>query len=158
MTTWLGLSGLVQENVSDWVMSGEVSVPVIRLTSVPPYAKGAGSSCWISSEKVEAAPPCASPQAIMIAPARMFSCLSMPSARIWEQSNPLGTRGSVELMIMRGFCCACAEKAPKPTSARKTPTRTVSRPIKTRRLKKADCEVVVFFIGLLGDFFFVDGF
>ena len=29
----MGLSGLAQVNVSDWVMFGEVSVPVIRLTS-----------------------------------------------------------------------------------------------------------------------------
>jgi len=120
---------------------------VIRLTSAPPYARGvAASSCCISSEKFEAEPPCASPQAIMIAPARILSCLSMPSARIWEQSNPLGTKGSVELMIMCGFCCACAEKTPKPTSASKTPARTTNSPIKTRRLKKADCEVDFFFI------------
>src|SRR5438445_970653 len=141
-------------------MSGEVSVPVIRLTSVEPYVRGA-RVLWIAWETVsrtEGAPPCASPQAIMIAPARMFSCLSMPSARIWEQSNPLGTRGSLDVVIMRCFCCACAEKAPKPTSARKTPARTTNRPIKRRRLKKADCEDFVFFIGLLGDFLFVDGF
>ncbi len=45
------------------------------------------------------------------------------------------------------FCCACA--TPKPASARKTPARTINRPIKTRRLKKADCEVDFFFIGLI---------
>ena len=53
------------------------------------------------------------------------------------------------------FCCACAELAvspenvPRPISARKTPARTTNRPIKTRRLKKADCEV---------DFFFMSGY
>src|SRR5262249_25465428 len=131
-------------------MLGLVSVPVIRLTSAPPYARGvAASTCCMSSAKLEAEPPCASPQAIMIAPARMLSCLLMPSARIWAQSNPLGTSGSKELVIMRAFCCACAENAPIPTSARKTPARTVNRPIKTRRLKNADCEV---------DFFFIDEF
>ena len=35
-TIWLGLSGLAVVNVSDWVMLGEVSVPVIRSTSVAP--------------------------------------------------------------------------------------------------------------------------
>ena len=44
--------------------------------------------------------------------------------------------------------CACAENSPKPSSARKTPARTISRPIEDRRLKKADCEVDFFFIGL----------
>ena len=34
----LGLSGLAQVNVSDWVMFGGVSVPVIRLTSPAPYS------------------------------------------------------------------------------------------------------------------------
>jgi hypothetical protein len=40
------------------------------------------------------------------------------------------------------------ENAPKPKSARKTPARTINRPIKGRRLKKADFEV---------DFLFMDG-
>src|SRR6266480_5819007 len=82
----------------------------------------------------------------MMACARMFSCLSIPSSLMREQSNPGGTRGSVDVMVTLD-CCACAEKAPKPSSARKTPARTINRPIKMRRLKKADCE----------DFFFMDG-
>src|SRR5439155_1658376 len=32
----------------------------------------------------------------MIAPARRFSCLSMPSCLILEQSNAVGTSGSIE--------------------------------------------------------------
>ena len=57
-------------------------------------------------------------------------------------------------MIILGFCCACAElavspeKVPKPSNARKTPARKTDKPIKTRRLKNADCEV---------DFFFMSG-
>src|SRR5205809_5001054 len=38
------------------------------------------------------------------------------------------------------------ENAPKPSSARRTPARTTTSPIKTRRLKKADLEVDFFFI------------
>ena len=36
-----------------------------------------------------------------------------------------------------------------PASARKTPARTINRPIKTRRLKKADCEADFFFMELV---------
>src|SRR6266850_5291051 len=50
-------------------------------------------------------------------------------------------------LVIICFCCACAEKAPKPSSARKTPARTTNRPIKTRRLKKADCDVDFFIEG-----------
>jgi len=56
------------------------------------------------------------------------------------------------MLIILYFCCACAELAviaenvPRPASARKIPTRTMSRPIKTRRLKKADCEADFFFM------------
>jgi hypothetical protein len=59
------------------------------------------------------------------------------------------------------FCSACAELAvtaenvPRPTNARKTPVKTIKRPIKTRRLKKADCEADFFFMELAND---VDGF
>ena len=38
------------------------------------------------------------------------------------------------------------ENVPRPSSARKTPERTINRPIKTRRLKKADCEADFFFM------------
>ena len=59
------------------------------------------------------------------------------------------------MLIILCFCCACAEpaviaeNAPRPASARKTPARTINRPIKTRRLKKADREA---------DFFFMSGY
>src|SRR5438067_2019504 len=88
----------------------------------------------------------------MIAPARRLSCLSMPRARICEQSNPAGTRAFGGLVMMRAFCCAFAELAvrpenvPRPITARKTPVRTTNSPIKTRRLKNADCEVDFCFI------------
>jgi len=50
------------------------------------------------------------------------------------------------------FCCALAgfaavaENVPRLTSARKTPAKTINRPIKTRRLKKADREADFFFM------------
>ena len=64
------------------------------------------------------------------------------------------------MLIILYFCCACAELAviaenvPKLASAKKTPARTINRPIKTRRLKKADCEADFFFMELAND---VDG-
>ena len=64
-------------------------------------------------------------------------------------------------MIILCLCCACAllavsaENVPRPARARKTPARTTNRPIKTRRLKKADFEVDFFFIEFAND---VDGF
>src|SRR5204863_5216107 len=85
-----------------------------------------------------------------MAPARRFSCRSMPSSRMREQSNRAGTRGSMEdLAFGFCFCCAWAEKPPRPISAKKTPVRTRNRPVKRRRLKKADCEA---------DFFFISGY
>src|SRR5437588_2861827 len=39
-----------------------------------------------------------------------------------------------------------AGNAPKPTSARKAPASATNRPNRTRRLKKADCEVDFFFM------------
>src|SRR5436190_10193879 len=89
----------------------------------------------------------------MIAPARMFSCLSMPFSGIVEQSNPTGTRASVELVMIWYFpnafaiFAAGAEKTPKPASTRKTPVRTTSTPIKTRGLNRPDCEADFFFMG-----------
>ena len=59
------------------------------------------------------------------------------------------------MLIILYLCCACAllavsaENVPKPASARKTPARTINRPIKIRRLKKADCEA---------DFVFISGY
>src|SRR6185369_6906287 len=74
-----------------------------------------------------------------------------------EQSNPGGNRlRSIDLVAVFCFCfvgaelAAFAENAPNPNSARETPARIVKRPIKTRRLKKADFEVDVFFMVLGG--------
>src|SRR6516162_901601 len=90
--TWLGLSGLAVLNVSDWVMLGEVSGPVTRSTSAAPYARGTGLNSfltargrgrfWIAWDTIPPREPerCAWPQAIIMAPARKFSCLSMPSS------------------------------------------------------------------------------
>src|SRR6266446_8170354 len=68
------------------------------------------------------------------------------------QSNPGGRPG---MSIILCFCCACAELAvipenvPTAASARRTPAMSMNKPIKTRRLKKADCEA---------DFFFMNGY
>src|SRR6516165_2705871 len=97
------------------------------------------------------------PHAIMISPARKFSCLSMPSAEIWEQSNPGGSPlRSMEPRAGLYFCCAFPIPAgdatlPRPKgvaarSARDRPVVMINRPIKTRRLKKAE---------LADDFFFM---
>src|SRR5205814_6738817 len=45
-----------------------------------------------------------------------------------------------------GDCAFADEKKPKLSSARNTPDRKTNRPIKTRRLKNADCEVDFLFI------------
>src|SRR4029077_19395213 len=106
-------------------------------------------------------PPLAWPQKIMMAPARKFSILSMPSWRILEQSNPGGISGLMRwgLGAMLYFCRVRAAletgpgragNAPKPTSARKTPARAMERPIRTRKLKNADCEVDFFFMNGVG--------
>src|SRR4030095_1913149 len=96
-------------------------------------------------------PPSIAPQAIMIAPARKFSCLSMPSSAILEQSNPTGTRGSWDtvimlLVILNG--AVLAAYASSASSARETPASAMHRPINTRRLKKADFEADFFFMEL----------
>ena len=65
------------------------------------------------------------------------------------QSNP---GGRPAMLIILCVCCAFAELAvspenvPRPITARKTPVRTTNSPIKTRRLKNADCEVDFCFI------------
>ena len=57
-------------------------MPVTRSTSAAPYAKGANRFLIKRPigprVEVEVETPGASPQAIMMAPARKFSCLSMP--------------------------------------------------------------------------------
>src|SRR4026209_2082914 len=98
--------------VSDCVMLGEVSLWLIRFTSPAPYARGSnhfliGRPMGPSVEVAEVACPGTSPQAIMSAPARWFSCLSMPFSRIVEQSNPTGTKGSEELVIILPLVIAC---------------------------------------------------
>ena len=63
------------------------------------------------------------------------------------------------MLIILGFGCAFAELAaitenvPRLASVRKTPARRMNRPIKTRKLKKADREADFFFM----DRFDVDG-
>ena len=96
----------------------------------------------------------------MIAPARKFSILLMPSWRILEQSKPGGTSGLmywdlVVTLYLKGPAGAlCPAGAPRPggfavaSSASDTPARPINSPTKTRRLKNADCEV---------DFFFMNG-
>src|SRR4029077_9781550 len=99
----------------------------------------------------------------MMAPARRFSCLSMPSCLSVEQSNIGGTSGSMEdfvvtvvTLYLNGPAGALGPAgAPRPagfavaSNARETPARAINRPAKTRRLKNADCEV---------DFFFMNGY
>src|SRR4026208_1918004 len=99
----------------------------------------------------------------MIAPARKFSILSMPSWRILEQSNIGGTSAGhpdwvgtlylpgdgattrfADAPRTAGFPVA---SAPRASSER--PASATNRPTKTRRLKNADCEV---------DFFFMNGY
>src|ERR1700757_785661 len=96
----------------------------------------------------------------MIAPARRFSCLSIPSCLILEQSNAAGTSGSMEDLVVTlylpgdgattrfagavraaGFAVASAPKA-----SSEAPANATNRPTKTRRLKNADCEVDFFFM------------
>jgi len=56
------------------------------------------------------------------------------------------------MLIILWFCFACAElearaeNVPRPASARETPARTMNRPIKTRKLKKADREADFLFM------------
>src|SRR4029077_12800838 len=99
----------------------------------------------------------------MIAPARRFSCLSMPNCLILEQSNIGGTSGSMEDLVVTLYLNGPAgalrpagtlrpTDAPRPggfaaaSSASETPARAINRPTKTRRLKNADCEVDFFFM------------
>src|SRR5439155_9257898 len=90
----------------------------------------------------------------MIAPARKFSILSMPSWRILEQSKPGGTSaGNPDWVVTLylpgdgattrppGFAVASAPKA-----SSDAPAMATNRPTKTRRLKNADCEVTFFFM------------
>src|SRR5439155_25504555 len=157
-TIWLGLSGLAVVNVSDWVTLGKLSAPVIRSTSVLPNARG-DNSFWASLENAlpcEALPPSDRPQKIIMEPARKFSCLSMPSSLMREQSIAAGTSGSMALEAMPYFCCISASCAadrlffcPNGLAARSAsemPVIPTNSPIKTRGLKNADREVDFFFM------------
>src|SRR6266481_4731612 len=128
-------------------MFGELSVPVIRFTSVAPYARGAYALLIASNNAFEAEgfPPCASPHAIMIAPARKFSCLSIPSSLIREQSNPTGTSGSVDCIMTCCLSWASAENAPKPSSVMTTLAAQKTEATRRRRVN-GDCEVEFFFM------------
>src|SRR5205085_2509323 len=158
-------------------MCGGVSVPVTRSTSVPPKLTGAVRLCTSLENALElpassgSPPPLAWPQKTMIAPARKFSILSMPSWRILEQSNPGGISGLTccDLVVILWFCCdrgkrGC-EETPGPdisgfamaSSARETPARATNIPNKTRKLKNADCEVDFFFISGVGYGYGVNG-
>ena len=60
----------------------------------------------------------------------MFSCLSMRSCRILEQSNPAGTRGSSELTMILFLPTVWTtvwkpswDNAPEPASAKKSADR-----------------------------------
>src|SRR5438874_4566898 len=93
----------------------------------------------------------------MMAPARKFSCLSIPSRLTLEQSNATGTSGSIEDWVVtlslfgEGATTRLAD-APRPSgfavasNASETPAKAINRPTKTRRLKNADCEVDFFFM------------
>src|SRR5213592_4688005 len=106
----------------------------------------------------------------MIAPARKFSILSMPSWRILEQSKPGGTSAGhpdwVVTLYLPGdgatTCLACALRpagfavANAPKASSEAPASATNRPTRTRRLKNppslrlrragADCEVTFFFM------------
>jgi hypothetical protein len=86
----------------------------------------------------------------------------MPSWRILEQSNPGGTSGLIDGVVLY-LCSDRAWLEPRLPLAevtlgingfavanskarRNTPTSTTNRPKKTRTLKKADCELDFFFI------------
>src|SRR5215475_6514843 len=95
-----------------------------------------------------------------MAPARRFSCLSIPSCLILEQSNIAGTSGSMEDWVVTLYLNGPAGAlrpagAPRPagfavaSKASENPVRATNRPTRTRRLKNADCEV---------DFFFMNGY
>src|SRR4029453_3578268 len=96
----------------------------------------------------------------MMAPARKFSILSMPSWRILEQSNIGGTNAGQPDWVVTlyfpgdgattrfaaalraaGFAVANA-----PNASSETPARAINRPTKTRKLKNADREVDFFFM------------
>src|ERR1043166_9729154 len=94
----------------------------------------------------------------MIAPARKFSILWMLSSSILLQSNPTGTRGSLDAVIMWFLILTgapFAANASRATSASETPASAMHRPIKTRRLKNADFEADFFFIGVQAEWFFL---
>src|SRR4026209_1496289 len=96
----------------------------------------------------------------MIAPARKFSILSMPSWRILEQSNIGGTSAGhpdwVVTLYLPGdeattrFACAPRAAgfglASAPRASSEAAASATNRPSKTRRLKNADCEVDFFFM------------
>src|SRR5213080_2006029 len=98
----------------------------------------------------------------MIAPARRFSCLSMPSCLILEQSNATGTSGSIEDWVVTLYLpgdgattrlwdaprTAGLAVANAPKASSEIPARATNSPTKTRRLKNADCEVDFFFMEL----------
>lgn len=84
----------------------------------------------------------------MMAPALRFVCLSMPNSWILEQSNKLGTNGSIDAVMGLSFCCACMENLSKLNSASKTPAKTMHKVTTMRTLRKAERAVSFFFIDI----------
>ena len=60
-----------------------------------------------------------------------------------------GTSGSIDSVVTLILLLACAENAPKPSSAKKTAAKAINRLTKKRRLKETDSKV---------DFFFMTGY
>src|SRR5437762_5987199 len=91
----------------------------------------------------------------MIAPARRFSCLSMPSCLTFEQSNAAGTSGSMDDLVVTLYLSGEGATtrlvgAPRPggfavaSSASDTAASPINSPTKTRRLKNADVKWISF--------------
>ena len=127
-----------------------------KSTSAAPYARGTGSSFWASLTKAlpgEAEPPgClaagnhdeSGPKTLHLVDALLVNRRTVKSRRkAWDVDNFV-----VSAALLRSWQLF-AENVPRPASARKTPARTINRPIKTRRLKKADCEADFFFMNWL---------
>ena len=136
---------------------GEVSVPVTRSTSAAPKASGTGSSFWTSLEKalpvklnLQVSPPFASPQTIMISSspkilhpvdAKLVNLGTVKSRRkAWDVDN------FVLLLRLCGAGSNCGERAKASQRQKRRQPAMTNRPIKTRRLKKADREADFFFM------------
>ena len=138
-TIWLGLSGLLAVNVSDWVTFGEISAPVTRSTSVVPKARGVNSAL----NKPRKATRRGSRASLCLAAVNHDRAGPHVFLLIDAQLVDLGTikhdrhKGISGLtMIIRWFCWACAENAPKPSSAINTLTRQKTEASKMTEVKE----------------------